>query len=111
MLHVLYFSTNFKMICEKIKSGLQAFVRYHLHENKVVQKFMNQCAKVTWQMVIQHPPMWLSTNFMTKNTIYGGHVTLQQPIALTFSFGRRNMTVNKEIYLSKVVLYKMIERN
>ncbi|XP_022327428.2 uncharacterized protein LOC111126814 [Crassostrea virginica] len=50
------------MMCEKLTLEFTEFVQRHPHENKVVQKFMNQCAKVTWQMVIQHPPMWLSVD-------------------------------------------------
>lgn len=50
----------FGMMCEKLTLEFTEFVQRHPHENKVVQKFMNRCAKVTWQMVIQHPPMWLS---------------------------------------------------
>ena len=49
-------------MCEKLTLEFTEFVQHHPHENKVVQKFMNQCAKVTWQMVIQHPPMWLSVD-------------------------------------------------
>lgn len=51
-----------QMMCEKLTLEFTEFVQRHPHENKVVQKFMNRCAKVTWQMVIQHPPMWLSVD-------------------------------------------------
>ena len=50
------------MMSEKMPFEFKAFIQRHLHENKVLQKFMNQCTKVTWQMVIQHPPMWLSVD-------------------------------------------------
>ncbi|KAL3878155.1 hypothetical protein ACJMK2_030525 [Sinanodonta woodiana] len=52
-----------RIISEELSSGQSN--QSEFCENEAVKRFMNACAKITWQMVIQQPPMYLNSEDTT----------------------------------------------
>ena len=47
---------------KKLAIDYRPFIESNCLENKSIGKYMHACARVTWQMVIQQPPMHLTTD-------------------------------------------------